>query len=191
MLEFLYQEEFWMETFIAALITGICGLIGGLIGGGLINNGLLKSIRDNCNTLLEHKEISNEHRVDREMLSKEHQQIRDDISGGKSLIIRSLDENKEINRTVEKMLVEDKAKSEFQYNNLTEKQKGIIDSVSNLQYFAKEMKILQEEKNNVLEENKNLRAENSNLKMQCQKYIHKISDLTEEKVPHNDRGFER
>ena len=95
-----------------------------------------------------------------------------------------------VRNLLKEMLVEDRTKSEFQYNNLTEKQKDIIDSVSRLNDFAKEMKILQSERNSLLEENKELKAENRNLKEQCRRKEQFISSLIETKAHHEESEME-
>jgi len=197
MFDFLYQEEFWMETIVAAVITGAITLIGIMV----TYNYKAKQFWDKIDTIAKHEGLSKEHidlgkehtdlSKEHKELSKEHRQINDTVSEKVSGLSASINENKEITRSVKEMLVEDKTKSECQYSNLTEKQKAIIDSISKLENFAEELKTLQQEKTVLLNQNQNLKSENLTLKKQCEKQLQIISTLTEDKHPHRDRGIER
>lgn len=189
MFDFFFQEEFWVETIISAIITGGLSVAAALI----TYNYKLKEIRDKMNDVAEHKDLSREHKDlsrEHEDLSREHEQLKVDMADKVSMLGTSVNENKEVTRSIKEMLVEDRTKSEFQYNNLTEKQKDIIDSVSRLNDFAKEMKILQSERNSLLEENKELKAENRNLKEQCRRKEQFISSLIETKAHHEESEME-
>lgn len=182
MFDFFFQEEFWVETIISAIITGGLSVAAALI----TYNYKLKEIRDKMNDVAEHKDLTREH----EGLSKEHEQLKVEMADKVSMLGTSINENKEVTRSIKEILVEDRTKSEFQYKNLTEKQKGIIDSVSRLNDFAKEMKILQSERNSLLEENKELKAENRNLKEQCRRKEQFISSLIEKEAYHEESEME-
>lgn len=187
MYDFLFQEEFWMETIIAAFITGISGIIAGVLGSCLLYNKKLQNILDGINTLKLHKELSQEHKD----LSREHSQIAGNVTEKISLLNTSVAENKEITRSVKEMLIEDKSNSEYQYASLTEKQKDIINSINKLSDFGTEMQRLQVERNGFYEENKYLKEENKTLKEQCLRYQKLIDNITKEEVPQRDRGMER
>ena len=196
MFDFFFQEEFWVETIISAIITGGLSVAATLI----TYNYKLKEIRDKMNDVAEHKDLTREHKDlsrehrdlsrEHEGLSKEHEQLKVEMADKVSMLGTSVNENKEVTRSIKEMLVEDRTKSEFQYNNLTEKQKGIIDSVSRLNDFAEEMKILQSERNSLLEENKELKAENRNLKEQCRRKEQFISSLIEKEAHHEESEME-
>lgn len=198
MYDFLFQEEFWMETIIAAFITGISGIIAGVLGSCLLYNKKLQNILDGINTLKLHRELSQEHKD----LSREHSQIAGNVTEKISMLNTSVTEkismlnmsvaeNKKITRSVKEMLIEDKSNSEYQYASLTEKQKDIINSINKLSDFGSEMQRLQVERNSFYEENKYLKEENKTLKEQCLRYQKLIDNMTKEEVPQRDRGMER
>lgn len=194
MYDFLFQEEFWMETIIAAFITGISGIIAGVLGSCLLYNKKLQNILDGINTLKLHRELSQEHKElsqEHKDLSREHSQIAGNVTEKIALLNTSVAENKEITRSVKEMLIEDKSNSEYQYASLTEKQKDIINSINKLSDFGTEMQRLQVERNGFYEENKYLKEENKALKEQCLRYQKLIDDITKEEVPQRGRGMER
>lgn len=169
MFDFIYQEEFWMETIIAAIITGAFAVIAALI----TYNYQAKKAIDKLNEIGEHKDLSNEHKKlsnGHKRLSREHDTLKDVINEKVTLLGSNINENKEITRNVEKMLIEDKTKSEMQYNNLTEKQKIVIDSVENIKALATELKNLQQENSSLVRENKELKELVTKLEAKCRNY---------------------
>lgn len=207
MFDFLYQEEFWMDALVQTIIAAIGGIVGGTIGPLIYYNNRLHNIADDILDLKKHKDLSKEHKdlskeheglskehedlsKEHEGLSKEHDQIKTVIADNVSLLSASVNENKEITRTVKEMFLEDRAKYEFQYGNLTEKQKDIIDSVGKLNNFATEMRNLQEERNCLVDENRELKVENRVLKEQCLHYSQLLSELAEERTAERSNDME-
>lgn len=180
MFEFIYEEAYWVQTIITALITALATIIAAVITSACIYNSKLKKGFDEISKILtlsdasviKHNDLSNEH----SNLSKEHSEIR----------IR-IDETKVDVSSIANMIIEEKAKDEMRFNNLTDKQKAIVSSVDNLKRFADEMKSLQEEKMNLQEENSKLLHDNNSLKEKCNGLISQNNIL---KVMINEKFME-
>lgn len=165
-----------METIIAAIITGAFAVIAALI----TYNYQAKKVIDKLNEIGEHKDLSREHKDlssehkdlsnEHKKLSNGHKRLSREINEKVTLLGSNINENKEITRNVEKMLIEDKTKSEMQYNNLTEKQKIVIDSVENIKALATELKNLQQENSSLVRENKELKELVTKLEAKCRNY---------------------
>ncbi len=161
MYEFLLQEEFWLEAIVGAVIT----TLGTILVAVISYNYKIRKAFEDIAEIKKHEGLSKEH----ESLSKEHErlakkyvQILDGIKDSKDNISVKIDETKLITNSIKEMVIETKTKNDLRYENLTDKQKLIIDSVKNLDYLASEIKSLQDDKIK-------LTQENDKLKERCEK----------------------
>ncbi|MDD4565373.1 MAG: hypothetical protein PHE79_07895 [Eubacteriales bacterium] len=139
MYDFLFSEEFWMETIIAAAITAGCGLLGVALGVFGIRDGKFKDILHKVETVItslardksasagEHGSLSKEH----DSLSIEH----------KSLSGQIVDASKMAGNIYTEIKVMQE-RDIHKYSSLTEKQKDIVASVDNIKAMADELKRL-------------------------------------------------
>lgn len=141
MYDFLFSEVYWMDAIISALITGAVTIVAAIITyqvkiSKILNNSQESNKRsekllEKSNALSsEHKDLSSEHKD----LSSEHKQI---ITMGTDI--------KTTVQDINKIVSEEKIKQEFRYNNLTEKQKDILNITNAVQSLQSELLRLQSE----------------------------------------------
>lgn len=140
MFDFLWMEEWWMETIVAALISGICGIVVGVLALGPKLNQILarldlletKHTHSNGDLSKEHGGLSRDHKD----LSKENQAISGQINGAAQDL---------------RVLREEQMKTEQYQQTLTEKQldlqltaehiKAMSGEISRLQFENRELRL--------------------------------------------------
>ena len=157
MYDFLFSEVWWMETIIAALITASVTLVGSLI----FYNYRLKVIRDRTDDLKDgQKELQNGHKD----LSKEHKDLSKE---NRDLSKENRDLSKEVAVKVDgirELIVIEQTEQKHRHDSLSGNQKVMVDSINNLQTFAKEMEKLQSE--NIQLRNENEQLVNRNIQLE-------------------------
>ncbi|SFR77841.1 hypothetical protein [Anaeromicropila populeti] len=160
MFDFLYQKEFWMETILMVL----GGIIGGAIGPLIYYTRKIHVILEDVKRLVAHDDMSREHGEIKDVVKETNGQVINLVKDKNRQITDLVKESNEITRSVKEMYIADRVSSQYQYENMTEKQKDIIDSMSKLNGFSDEMKLLVGENNNLKEVNSQLRLESNTLK---------------------------
>ncbi|MEG0912672.1 MAG: hypothetical protein RSD35_09050 [Oscillospiraceae bacterium] len=166
------MEAFWAAV-IAAATTIICT--------GILYKTKLIKIQDNtCDLKEKSKELSEEH----DKLFEGHTKISAEnqlLLSKSEAIDKSCYEIKTEVLNTAKAFVEEKAKQEFRYSNLTDKQKNIADSINSITAMGEELKRLQSEIVTTKELVKSLESQNELLKSRNHDLIEK-SDSFETKV---------
>ncbi|MDD4565376.1 MAG: hypothetical protein PHE79_07910 [Eubacteriales bacterium] len=135
MYDFLFSEEFWMETIIAAVITAVVTL--GV--AALYYNYKIKTIFENSKELLRTQiDTSAGNTREHNNLSKEHNEILKEMSFVNSDVKRT----ESGIQSIIKDLTEEKTAQNYRYENLTEKQKNIVNSIDNIKAMSDELKRL-------------------------------------------------
>lgn len=182
MYDFLFQEGFWMQELISAAITGAITLIVAGIAY------FAQTKKEHNNLSGEHKDLSKEHKD----LSKEHGEILEIVKDDSKffMLVSKVDAVKEV-------MLESKTKDEMRYENLTDKQKDIVNSVNYLQQIAGEIKYLQESNTKLLVENQilssknqELAAENQTLRSRVDHIAKRMSERNQNKETSNDMEHE-
>lgn len=130
-MEFLYSGDFWMDVIIAAVITGVVGLVVGVLGYKSKANKVIESLKDNS---IDHKNLSND-----------HARIENSVEYSEKLLGHGLNDIKGTITSINNTIIEKKANDARDYQNLNEKQKDIKDSITKLVQFGKEMELLNTE----------------------------------------------
>ena len=154
------QEMNIMQSIIVAIIGAGGGIIAVLLGEMFLGkrvSDLLKSHVSSSDT--RHKELSRDHTS----LSKEHTGL---LSELKNYIM-------EKTTTTNNILLDERRNQEFRYNNLTEGQKVLVNSVSALQNFAMEFE-------RVVSENRQLKEKINALNMDKAEMAAKIRYLNDQ-----------
>lgn len=166
MFDSLYSEVWWMETGEIAAIAAITASV--ISSGATIfvarhyYKSKIENALDNVKVLLPKIEsLSKENALTQSTLSKEHGDIGSTIRESVS--------------KVEHRIIEYVAKDELRYDNLNEKQKDIVNTVTNVQAMANEIKYLA--------------SENKALLVSLDKSNEQVKELKQKIRP--ERGMER
>jgi len=153
MYNFLFEEAFWMETIISAIITGGMALLGVYITAKSLYS---KSVNDLLNgqkdLSVEHKDLSKEHRD----LFKEHSNLSKEHDDLKQLLLKNLD--------ISNSMFTDKKAEELRMQILDNKCQNIINDIKEISELPKIIMELVEENAKLKEQIKNLEHKNNKLK---------------------------
>lgn len=160
MYNFLFEEAFWMETIISAIITGGMALLGVYITAKSLYS---KSVNDLLNgqkdLSVEHKDLSKEHRdlsKEHRDLFKEHSNLSKEHDDLKQLLLKNLD--------ISNSMFTDKKAEELRMQILDNKCQNIINDIKEISELPKIIMELVEENAKLKEQIKNLEHKNNKLK---------------------------
>lgn len=212
MLDFIYEEGFWMKEIIGAAITTAGTILVAVIAyQHKLNKAIsdIAEIKKHESLSKEHGSLSKEHgslSKEHESLSKEHEGISKELTrnheslaksndgillgirDSKELLLGRIDDTRNVINTMNNMMFERKGQEEYQYKSLDEKQKAIIDSVNNLEKFGYELKKAVAENTQLREDIKELKAINRELQSTNQMLkVTMLKNMEDEKT----RQFER
>lgn len=134
MYDFLFSEVYWMDAIISALITGAVTIVAAIITYQVKISKILNNSQESNKRSEKLLEKSNALSSEHKDLSSEHKQI---ITMGTDI--------KTTVQDINKIVSEEKIKQEFRYNNLTEKQKDILNITNAVQSLQSELLRLQSE----------------------------------------------
>lgn len=167
MYDFLFQEGVWLEIFISSGITALATTVTGLIAYNLT---LRKAVADIAEIKKSVGHLNEELVNGTNDLKHEHTDLKYDYSDLKydhsdskydhTRIIEKVDETKKVVFAMRDSIIESKATDASRYENLTDKQKAISDSLNNLNSMMDEMKRSATENHNLTEKNNMLSAQN-------------------------------
>ncbi|WRS28618.1 hypothetical protein U6B65_05675 [Oscillospiraceae bacterium MB08-C2-2] len=180
MLNFLYSEVWWMETIVAAVITGVVALVGSYFA----YFGKTKTILEKIENLKSNLSSSGDSLCkDHDRLSREHGGLGDKLDVlqvKQDQSIRTFDRivavTQEAKNTAQKVYdytLEEKAKQQMRYEALSEKQKSLDALVTN---SVDSIKGLHEEFLRVNQENQSKAEEIDRLKQQNEQLTEKLND---------------
>lgn len=167
MYNFLYQEVFWMETIIASLITAAITASATILVGIIAYNFRLRKAMSDIEEIKEHKGLTAEHNN----LSREYKSIsaeHNGLSKEHDNIVNNILRVSEVSAQIKEILVTEKVENKNRYENLTEKQKNIVNIMDAVKALSDEMKLLVEENKALKEKIQNVENQNQNLKVQNQ-----------------------
>lgn len=134
MFDFLYLEEWWMETIIAAIIGAVVTLVGIFVSYRLtLKEKFEKSIENQNGEIRNgYYGLSREH----DGLSKEHENI---INSNKEVNME-VRKTQDIIITLKESFAEEKAKEQMRYENLSKSQMDMVNVADKINAMAQELK---------------------------------------------------
>lgn len=171
-----FSEGFWMEAFIIALIGAAGALIAAIVSGIYSNRKINKelALHDQKSTS-GHESLSKEHQG----LAKDAETLTKKLDMQFSNVSHNVHELSSEVRIIRERQVEERAKQEFRYSNLSEAQKHLVQSAGDVGKFVQEFGRLAAENQQLRQENMQLQQNLQNLKIALEKL---------QRAPHQQRN---
>lgn len=171
------QEYDIMQSIIVAIIGAAGGIIAVLLSELLLGKRIIDTLKSHVSdSNFRYKELSDEN----SMLSKEHSSLSKEHSSLSkehgNILLELKNFILEKTTATNNILIEEKTKHEFRYNNLNDHQKNISDSIRNLEGFAGEFERVIFENKRLSNEIDRLNIERSDMVMQIKELNKIISD---------------